>query len=171
MAQDSLTLYKLIVLYMLNKIKFKMTYSQINYFMLEKEFTNYMTLQQVLSDLQDTELIKSDTQGNRTYFSITAEGQDTLSYFGNRISKEITCEIDEFLKEKHFELKNESSITTNYYKTSSGEYEAELTAKEKDVELVNIRLSVPTRDLAETICASWYDKNEEIYEYLMAALF
>ena len=85
MTQDPLTLYKLIVLYMLNKVKFKLTYSQISEFILEKEYTNFMTLQQVISDLQDTELSKTDTLNNRTYFTITDEGRNTLSYFGNRI--------------------------------------------------------------------------------------
>lgn len=59
---------------MLDKVKFKLTYSQISGFILEKEYTNFMTLQQVFSDLQDAELIRADTLMNRTYFSITSEG-------------------------------------------------------------------------------------------------
>ncbi len=171
MTQDPLTLYKLIVLYMLDKVSFKLTNAQISDFILEKEYTSYMTLQQVISDLLDTELIKADTSMNRTYYSITQEGQSTLSYFGNRISDAIRGEIDAFLSEKHLELKNEASITANYYKSVSGEYEAELTAKEKDVVLVNIRLSVPTQDMAEAVCDGWYHKNEQIYKYLMQELF
>ncbi|MDE7324285.1 MAG: DUF4364 family protein [Lachnospiraceae bacterium] len=171
MVQDPLTLYKLIVLYMLDKVKFKLTYSQISGFILEKEYTNFMTLQQVFSDLQDAELIKADTLMNRTYFSITSEGQNTLSYFGNRIGDAIIHDIDTFLAEKHLELKNEASITANYYKTTSGEYETELIAKEREIDLVNIKLSVPTEDMAETICDSWYNKNEAIYKYLMETLF
>lgn len=171
MTQDPLTLYKLIVLYMLNKVKFKLTYSQISGFILEKEYTNFITLQQVISDLQDAELIQSDTLMNRTYFSITEEGQNTLSYFGNRIGDAIINDIDTFLSEKHLELKNEASITANYYKATSGEYETELIAREKDIELVNIKLSVPTEDMAETICDSWYSKNQKIYKYLMEELF
>lgn len=156
---------------MLDKAKFKLTYSQISNFILEKEYTNFMTLQQVISDLQDAELVKTDTQMNRTYFSITAEGQDTLSYFGNRIGDAIINDINVFLTEKHIELKNEASITANYYKAASGSYNAELAAREKDTELINIRLSVPSEELAEAVCNSWYNKNEEIYKYLMAALF
>ena len=130
-----------------------------------------MTLQQVISDLLDTELIKSDTLMNRTYFSITEEGRNTLSYFGNRISDAIINDIDTFLKEKHLELKNEASITANYYKSVSGEFETELIAKEKDIVLVNIKLSVPTEEMAETICDGWHKKNQQIYKYLMQALF
>lgn len=171
MTQDPLTLYKLIVLYMLDKVKFKLTNAQISSFILEKEYTSYMTLQQVISDLLDAELVKADTLMNRTYFSITDEGHNTLSYFGNRISDAIINDIDTFLREKHLELKNEASITANYYKSTSGEFETELIAKEKDIELVNIKLSVPTEEMAETICDGWYNKNQQIYKYLMQELF
>jgi hypothetical protein len=156
---------------MLNKVNFKLTYSQISGFILEKEYTNFLTLQQVISDLQDAELIKTDSLTKRTFFSITKEGQNTLNYFENRISDTIKQEIDDFLTEKHLELKNEASITANFYKSTSGEYETELIAKEKDIELVNIKLSVPTKDMAETICDSWYNKNQQIYKYLMEELF
>ena len=171
MTQDPLTLYKLIVLYMLDKVNFKLSYSQLSSFILEKEYTNFMTLQQVIADLQDTELIRTDSSLNRTLFSITEEGRNTLSYFGNRIGDAIIADIDAFLVEKHLELKNEAAITAKYYKTTSGEYEAELSANEKNVELVNIKLSVPAEDMAETICESWYSKNEQIYKYLMETLF
>ena len=171
MAQDPLTLYKLIVLYMLNKVNFRLTYSQISDFILEKEYTNFITLQQVFSDLQDSELIKADASMNRTFFSITDEGRNTLSYFGNRIGDAIISDIAAFLSERHLELKNEASITAKYYKAASGDYEAELIALEKDIELVNIKISVPAQDMAETICESWYRKNEQIYKYLMETLF
>ena len=95
MTQDPLTLYKLIVLYMLDKVTFKLSYSQISSFILEKEYTNFITLQQVIADLQDTELIKADTSMNRTLFSITEEGRSTLSYFGNRIGDAIIADIVE----------------------------------------------------------------------------
>ncbi|MDE5824539.1 MAG: DUF4364 family protein, partial [Lachnospiraceae bacterium] len=104
-------------------------------------------------------------------FSITEEGRNTLSYFGNRIGDAIIADIDAFLSERHLELKNEAAITAKYYKTTSGEYEAELSASEKNSELVNIKISVPAEDMAETICENWYKKNEQIYKYIMEELF
>jgi hypothetical protein len=156
---------------MLDKVNFKLSYSQISGFVLEKEYTNFLTLQQVISDLQEADLIKTDSMSSRTFFSITPAGQETLTYFGNRISDTIKQEIENFLTERHLELKNEASITANFYKSTSGEYETELIAKEKELELVNIKLSVPTKDMAETICDSWYNKNQQIYKYLMEELF
>lgn len=170
MAQDPSTLYKLIVLYMLEKVNFKLTYSQISEFILEKEYTNFLTLQEVISDLQDTELIKATVLSNRTYFTITDEGKNTLSYFGNRISDAIKEDIDRFFEEKKWELKNESSITATYYKATNGEYETQLIAFEKNIELVNIKLSVPTEEIAMSICDKWRKKNQAVYQFLMREL-
>ena len=48
MTQDPLTLYKLIVLYMLNRVDFPLTKAQITDFILEKEY------KKLLEDLQRT---------------------------------------------------------------------------------------------------------------------
>lgn len=138
MTQDPLTLYKLIILYMLDKAQFKLTYSQISNFILEKEYTNFMTLQQVIADLQDTELIKTETSLNRTFFFITEDGRNTLSYFKHRISNAIINDIHTFFSEKHFELKNEASISARYFKIPLGKYQVELIAQEK---MLNWRIS------------------------------
>lgn len=171
MQQEPSTLYKLIVLYMLDKVKFKLTHAQISGFILEKEYTDYMTLQQVISELIESELISTNTSLNRTYYAITTEGHNTLNYFGNRINESIREEIDAFLDEKHLELKNEAAITANYYKSTSGEFEAELIAIEKDVQLINLKLSVPTEEMASTLCENWQKKNQDIYKYVMQELF
>ena len=50
LLEDTLTLYKLIVLYMLSRVTFPMTNAQVSDFILEKEYTDYLTLQQVISE-------------------------------------------------------------------------------------------------------------------------
>ena len=57
MLQDPLTLYKLIVLYMLNRVTFPLTTAQISDFILDKEYTNFLTLQQVISELTDAGMV------------------------------------------------------------------------------------------------------------------
>lgn len=172
MSQELFTLYKLIVLYMLDKVRFKMTYSQLCSFILEREYTSFITLQQILSDLKDTELIEIDeSHTNRTYLSITAEGQKTLSYFKGRIGKAIIADIDSFLAENNLELKSEASVTADYLRTAGGAYTVSLSVRERDEVLASVTLSVPTEQLAENVCENWYRKNQQIYKYLVGELF
>lgn len=171
MNQDPLTLYKLIVLYMLNRVTFPLTKAQICDFILEKEYTNFMTLQQAISELMDADMIFVRSIRNRTHLEITESGRETLDFFHNRISSTIKDEIDSFFIDNEFELKNELSVYSTYYPTSTGEFNAELVVKEKEVELINLKLSVPTKELAIGICDKWDGKHEDIYKYVVEKLF
>lgn len=171
MSQETMTLYKLIVLYMLDRVAFSLTKAQISDFVLEREYTSFMTLQQAIAELEDAELVSSSTSRNRTYLKITKEGKDTLSYFGGQISSSIRQDIDRYFQDNEMEMRNEVSIRADYYKATSGEYEAHLIAKEKDVTIVEITMSVPDEDTASSICANWHSKNQDIYQYLISQLF
>ena len=171
MQKQTFTLYKLIVLYMLDRISVPLSKSTINSFILEKGYTNFLTLQQAIGELIDNQLITQKEEANKVLLSITKEGRDTLSYFENRISDAIKEEVRSFMVENNKKLKNDYSITSNYYKSVSGEYEAQLVAKEKEVVLVDLKISVPTKEIAEDVCLNWQKRNEEIYRMLMQKLF
>lgn len=172
MLDDTLTLYKLIVLYMLNRVTFPMTNAQVSDFILEKEYTDYLTLQKVINELDDAQLIFSETIRNRTHLSITAEGRETLRFFQNRINYAIKEDIDSYFRENEFTLRNEVSVLGDYYyRAASGEYEAHLVAKDRGINLVDVKISVPTEKIAEAICDNWQKKNQQIYKYLIEQLF
>lgn len=156
---------------MLDRVTFPLTKAQVSDFILEKEYTNFLTLQQATAELIDAELITASTSRNRTYLEITAEGRETLSFFRSRINNSIRKDIDVFLNEHELEMRNEVSIQADYYKATSGEYEAHLHAKEKGVTVIELTLSVPDEDTASAICANWQKKNQDIYQYLIRQLF
>ena len=171
MLQDPLTLYKLIVLYMLDRVSFPLTTAQISDFILEREYTTFLTLQQVINELTDAEMISSRSIRNRTHLAITDEGRETLTFFQNRISDAIKNDINSYFRENELSLRNEVSVLGDYYKSTSGEYEAHLVAKDRGNKLVDITLSVPSEEIASAICDNWQKKNQEIYMYLTKELF
>ena len=61
MSVDPLTLYKLMTLYMLNKVNFPLTNAQLSGFFQEKGYTTYIGFQQVLTELEETQLISYET--------------------------------------------------------------------------------------------------------------
>ena len=54
---DTYTLYKLIILYTLNEAGFPITNAQMTEFVLNKGYTTYFVLQEVIGELIDAELI------------------------------------------------------------------------------------------------------------------
>ena len=171
MTQDPLTLYKLITLYMLDRVTFPLTKAQIGDFILGRDYTNFLTLQQIIAELIDAELIRAKSLRNRTYLEITEEGKNTLSYFGNRVSDSIKEDIAAFFADHEMDMRSESAVRADYYKSTSGEYEAHLVVKEKDVTVVDITLSVPDEDTAASICANWQAKSQSVYQLLVSQLF
>ena len=85
---DTLTLYKLMILYMLDKVTFPLSNAQICDFMLEREYTTYFTVQQAIRELVDADLIREETSRNMSLYRATPEGRDTLEYFGGRVAHE-----------------------------------------------------------------------------------
>lgn len=171
MTQDPLMLYKLIILYMLDRVTFPLTKTQIGDFLLGRDYTNFLTLQQAVAELSEADLIQAKSLRNRTYLEITEEGKNTLSYFDNRINVSIKRDIASFFSEHEVKMRNESAVRGDYNKSGSGEYEAHLFVKEKDVTVVELTLSVPDEDTAAAICANWQTKSQSIYEYLVSQLF
>ena len=170
MSSQYLTLYKMLVLYMLKRCDVPLSKSQIYDFILEKEYTNYMTLQEAFSELASSSLITEKTMANRTYLEITDEGSQTLEFFGNRINPAIKEQIDEYLKENSMKLRNDSSILGNYRKVGENEYTVQLLAKENGQNLIDIRVPVPTEEIAQHMIDNWQEKNTEIYQYIFSQL-
>lgn len=164
------TLYKLIILYMLQKVEFPLTNTQISDFFLEKEYTDYFTVQQVIHDLFDSELIRMESTHTNTQYTATPAGRETLRYFEDKISESIQEDVLSYFSDKKMELKNENSILADYYKTPEQEYTAHCQIKEKGISRLDFTLTVKTREQAEAICQNWKTQNYEVYACLMDLL-
>ncbi len=167
---EAQTLYKLIVLSMLNRVDFSLTNAQISDFILTKEYTNYFTLQQVLSELVETGLAEEHTVRNSTYYQITEKGKETLNFFGHMVSSAIQEDISRYFKENAIALREEMSIRADYFENNHEEYSVRLRALEKDSAVIDLTLSVPTENQANAICDNWKKKNQKIYAFLMQEL-
>ena len=167
---EALTLYKLIILTMLDRVDFPLTNAQISDFILTKEYTNYFTLQQVLAELVETDLAEENTVRNSTYYQMTEKGKETLNYFGHMVSTAIHEDMDKYFKDNAIALRDEMSVKADYYENNHEEYSVRLRVMEKDSALIDLTLSVPTEGQANSICDNWKKKNQKLYAYLMQEL-
>ena len=170
MIENTSTLYKMIILYMLKKVTFPLSNSQITNFLLDHEYTTYFHIQQTIHDLMDTHLILERKQGNSICYEITPEGQKTLSYFEKNMSDSIRLEVDSYILEKGYEMRNENSITAEYYRTPEQEYTVQLGVLEKNAPLIQLKITVPTEEMAKNLCHNWQKRSQEIYASVMTSL-
>lgn len=170
MIESTFTLYKLIILYMLQKVNFPLTNAQISDFILDRGYTNYFHLQQAISEMLDTHLVEVETIRNTSYYQMTEEGRHTLEFFGKEISSEIRDDIDQYLKEHSYELRNEVSTIADYYKNTRQEYEVRCQVREQNSNLIDLTLTVPSEKAANAICNNWKSKSQAVYSFLMKTL-
>ena len=171
MTTEPLTLYKLIILYMVDRVSFPLTKAQIADFLAEHNYTDFMNVQKAVAELTEAEMLTTRTIRNRTQLFITDEGKATLSFFEQDISGDIRQEIDLYLKENRGELRDVVSVTSDYKRNSYGLYETDLIVKDKNVPLVTLRLCVPTEEEAARVCENWQEKNQQLYQYLVEQLY
>lgn len=166
----SLIVYKLIILYMLDRVDFPLSNSQISEFILNEGYTNYFKLQQVLAEMIDSGFIREESTHSRTFYHLTEEGEQTIKYFKTDLSPEIQEDIEEYLREKKYDLKNEVAVKADFYRNANDEYSIRCQVIEHNAPLIDLTVTAPTEAEAETIANNWTQKNEEIYALIMANL-
>ena len=168
--QEPLTLYKLIVLYMLDRVNFPLTKAQVADFITGKEYTHFLTLQQAISEMVTAGFIREESTHNRTLYHLTEEGSETIQFFKSNISPAIRKDVDTFMAEKAYELKNEVSVKADYYPNSANEYSVRCQIFESGSTLLDLTVSVPTEEEAISVTNNWGKRNQEIYAQIMAKL-
>ena len=105
MVTESSTIYKLMILYMLNKLDSQLTNAQLSGFFISNDYTDYFTLQQTLSDLVESKFVEKITIRNTSYYSITPEGYESLTFFKNQIPKGALEDMNQYLDNNKYALK------------------------------------------------------------------
>ncbi|MCI6886961.1 MAG: DUF4364 family protein [Lachnospiraceae bacterium] len=170
MLSEPMTLYKLMNLYMLKQVNFPLTNAQLTDFFLQHEYASYFTLQQALNELQESGLIHTESTHNSTRYEITKEGEDTLNFFGKNISPAIVEDMDQYLKENRFRMRNEVGNVADYYKSTNQDYVVHCEVREGKSTLIELNLSVPDKEQAELMCSHWKAHSQEIYAFVMKQL-
>ena len=164
------TLYKLIILHMLEHIDFPLSNAQISDFFLDREYTDYFTIQQVIHDLMDSGLVRTENTHNSTRYIITPAGKETLHFFHDKISPSIEEDIAAYFQANKLAIKTENAYLSDYYKTPEQEYGVRCQLREKGRTRLDFTLTVQTKEQAEAICTNWQNQADDVIACLMDLL-
>lgn len=163
-------LYRLIILYMLDSSPVPLSNTRITLFILDKEYTTFFTIQQAILDLQSSGLITAETTADDTFYTITAEGSETLAFFSDKISRQIKADIEVFLNSDKEQQKTEASAIADYIRLPDGNYEVRCEIRSGNRRMLNLEIRVPDREQAVAICRNWKQEYIETYTSLMDLL-
>ena len=167
---EPFTIYKLTILYMLDKAGFPLTNTQISNFFLEQEYTDYFRVQEVIGDLVNADLINFESTHSNTQYTLKAAGRETLGFFKDKITDGIENDVKRFFEKNKLEFRQENFILADYYKTTNQNYDVRCQVRSDSTTVLDLTLAVTTKEQAEAICNNWKNSNEDVYAYLMDIL-
>ena len=170
MQNETLMLYKLIILYILDSVDYPLTNTRLTEFIVERQYTNYFNVQQVLAELVEDGYVSSETSRNTTTYLITTSGGQALSLFLNDLRPDIRKDIDNYLKDHSYALREEASYPADYERLNTGDYMTILKILERNQPIFEVHLSVPTEQDAIRICNEWEHNNADLYRYTVMKL-
>jgi predicted transcriptional regulator len=166
MAEPEL-IYKITVLDLLDKSSISLSNSQITEFFTEGNYTSYFTVQKVLHNLVDNDLIVSESDHNTTIYSITDAGIETYRLFKEKITPAIDADIKRYLREHGTEITEENSVSANFDKSSNGGYIVHLQYEKSDKTMMDFNINVPRAEQADAMCNNWKEKYMDVYAIIM----
>ena len=169
--QEPLTLYKLMILYILDSVSQPLKKTMITNCIIEQDYTDYMTVQTAIGELRETGFLDEYTEGQSTWLSSTPEGSRTLALFLGSLSEGVREDLKNYLTSHNQEIRESRSILASYMRTANGEFEATLVARDRGNKLMELKITVPDEETADCVCKNWQTKNADLYAYLVKELF
>ncbi|NLY44109.1 MAG: DUF4364 family protein [Clostridiaceae bacterium] len=167
---NDITENKLILLFILDKIQIPITNTQLTEIVIKDELMNYFILQQYLSELINTSQIKVYEERGKQLYKLTPQGKQTLSYFVNRVPLSTREKILKSILEKKKEFKKSAEVISNYFPQIDNGYLVECKIVENKVPLIELRITVGTKEQAKHVCKHWKNNYEKIYNEIISSL-
>ena len=169
-STDDLTVNKLVLLYLLAKVKMPLSLSQITQIILERAYTDYFSLQQYLAEMVEAEFVIQEKESHLSWFSITDKGLETLGFFESRISIATRKELDSFIEHNWRTLRNEMEVTAEYISERENEYMVHCQVNENDSVLIELKVNVASKKQANELCSNWRTNATTLYGEILGLL-
>ncbi|MCR4717774.1 MAG: DUF4364 family protein [Lachnospiraceae bacterium] len=169
MPNDNLN-YRLAILYMLKKVDFPLTTAHFTEFFVDRSYTDFLTLQQTLSEMLESNFLTKEVVHNSSQYSITPDGEEALEMFQARIPDGMMDDVLDFFMENEIKLRNDVEVYADYIPASENEFIVDCEVKEKNSTVLSLKLNVATKEMAIAVCDNWKDLSSDVYSYLINTL-
>ena len=162
---------KLIILHLVKKMGISLTNSEICQFLLNKDYMDYFSVQQYLSELVNANWLEKSREHNSTRYTLTDEGEDVILYFQNHISEDVKHDINIYVKENSKRIRAEYAVTAHYFPELNGDYLVKCSlCDDNGTSLMEISVTVVSKTQAQQICHNWRKNVNSLYGQFLTTL-
>ena len=152
----------ILILYLIYKMDLPLPISQIEIVALD--YMDYFALQDSLHGLLGIRYLEATKENNTTRYIITEEGVQILDYFENRLPQDIRKKINQHVLDNRKSIKRDYETTADFFKNlNSDDFIVKCALYEDDVMLMEINLSVVSKEQARLICDNWKNNITKLY--------
>jgi DNA-binding PadR family transcriptional regulator len=162
---------KLIILFLLYQMDMPLSTAQMVDFAVDGEYMDYFSFQQYIAQLGDAGMIESTvTENNTTMYTITSEGEEVLRLFSKQIPYSKRTAICEYVSDNKKRIKREFEVVANYFFNAENDYIVKCGVYEDDTALMEISMSVVSKEQAKRIKKNWKENVTELYGRILSVM-
>ena len=169
-SKGDLTENKLILLYILYKMRMPLSLDQLTVLITEHDWMYYFDMRQLLIELYESGLIQDEHRDNMVLYHITTAGLDLLMPFRKRIPLPIREQIDRYIIDHRQELLEETHVLAQYSQDSSLEYPVQLKLIENAQIIFQMFIPTSSEEEAKGLCERFRREGAEVYARLVHEL-
>jgi hypothetical protein len=160
---------KLLILFAVDELG-PLTSLQLLQFFAEYGLMDYITMQLALGDMLLTGHLRSIPHALGSLYTLSGEGRESLSLFLHRLPHSTRTLIHSTVPDWKPRFARETQMLADFHRRDDGKYDLRLRLMEKDSELLDMTVALPTRDLADRYSRRWPEAAPEFYGFLMKEL-
>lgn len=166
LAQDKLKL-----LYILKLINMPLCNSELSNYILEYNFMDYFTLQELLKELSSTKFLVVSSKDGKEYYSLSEFGALSLDMFGEILPPYFKQEVNDAFNSFKKDLKKKRELVSHYFKRKDEEeYVVSLQVLENERLMFSLSLNIATEELAKDICRRWDANADKVFLGILSNL-
>jgi len=168
--KEQLAQYKLLILYILNKINKPLNSDELLKLVLTITDMNYFYFQQFLLDLLENKYIINYTDNSNSMYAITEEGKKALLLMENIIPGILKFKVDSTFKENLSDIQDELSVTAEFIPESENQYYVRCKIIDNNKVLIDVNLFAGSRVQANNIVKNWKKNANKLYPEIFKML-
>lgn len=166
MSNDILTEHKLLILYFMSSINSSINSMDITNFLIENNYTDYLTAQQYFAELSEQGLINLYQNDKKVFYKINEKGLQTLELFNNRLSSGNRNVVDTYLKDFQDLSTNTLHATFDYDIIDDDVYNIKCSISKDKKTLYNLEIPNVSKVKLDKIKDKWETNKLSIMKYL-----
>lgn len=161
---------KILLLYILSKVKKPISHNELLDLVLSIVDMNYFYFQQFLLDLLEDKYISTYKQENVDIYEITDEGKSAINLTINIIPGILKLQVDSKFKENLDTIKDKSSVFAEYTPLSEKEFSVRCKIVENNITIFDLQAHAGSREQAKKIVDNWNNNVTNIYPKILEIL-